>query len=82
MSHAEQDLFTYLEHLSSALGFSGIRIARFLVVCVVFYSSLFVLMSLSLSIVLSVLLRFTAYHYPFGIFKLFMCAYCRPVYNI
>jgi hypothetical protein len=49
---------------------SRIRVARFLIFCVVFCGSLFVICLLS--IVLSVLLRFTASDYPYVIFKLFL----------
>jgi len=52
--------------------FSGVRVARSLVVCVVFCRSLFVPLScFHLTIVLYVFLRFTNSDYPFGIFKLF-----------
>ena len=50
--------------------FSEVRVARSLVFCVVFCTSLLVLFLLV--IVLSTLLRFTNYDYPFGIFKLFL----------
>ena len=56
------------EHLSSTPGFSGVRVAQYLVFCVVFCRSLLVLFLLAL--VLSVL-YFTASDYNFGIFKLF-----------
>ena len=49
-------------------GFSGVRVARSLVLCVRFWRSLLVLF---FAIVLSVL-RFTDSDYPFGIFKLFV----------
>ena len=49
--------------------FNGVHVARYLVLCVVLCRSLFVL--LLLTIVLSVLLRFADFDYPFGIFKLF-----------
>ena len=46
---------------------------RSLVFCVMFCRSLFVLLYyFLLAIVLSPLLRFTDYGYPFGIFKLFL----------
>jgi uncharacterized membrane protein YbhN (UPF0104 family) len=48
--------------------FSGVRVARSLVFCVLFCRSVFVI--LFLVIILSVLLRFTASDYLFGIFKL------------
>ena len=52
--------------------FSGVRVARSLVFCVVFCRSLFVLISPFLIIVLSVLLRSTDFDYPFVFFKLFL----------
>ena len=51
-------------------GFSGGHAARYSVLCVVYYRSLIVLFFL-LVIVLSVILRFAASDYPFGIFNLF-----------
>jgi len=62
------ELPTLPEHLSSPSVFSGVRVTRSLVLCVMFCRSLFVL----LVIVLSVLLRFMDFDYPFGIFKLFL----------
>ena len=53
-------------------GFRGVPVAQSLASCVVFFRSLFVLCSLSLAIVLSVLLLFTYSDYPFDIFKLFL----------
>jgi len=53
--------------------FSGVRVTRSLVVCVMFCKSLFVLFLFV--IVLSVLLRFTDSDYHFGIFKLFVNTY-------
>ena len=58
---------TLPEHPSSPPVFSGIRVARPLVFCVVLCGSLFVLFLLA--IVLSVL-RFTDSDYPFGILDL------------
>jgi hypothetical protein len=52
----EQELLTLLKHLSSLPVFSGVRVTRSLVLCVVFCRSLFV--PLSLIFLLSVLLRF------------------------
>ena len=66
----EQELLTLPERLSSPTVFSGVRVARYLVFCAVFFISLFVLFHLD--IVLSVL-RFTNSDYPFGIFKLLFC---------
>jgi hypothetical protein len=50
--------------------FSGVRVVRSFIICVVFCRSICVLLSF-LVIALSVLLPFTASVYPFGIFKLF-----------
>ena len=73
LSHVEQELLTLSEHMSSSSIFSGVRVAQSLVFCVVFCRSLFCsFVIFLLAIVLSVLLRFTASVYPFGIFKLFL----------
>jgi hypothetical protein len=61
----EQELLTLPYHMSSPPVFSGVRVTRCLVLCVCFVDRGFIL-----AIVLSVLLRFTDYGYPFGIFKL------------
>jgi hypothetical protein len=66
----EQELLTLMEHMSSPLVYSGVRVARSLVFCVMFCRSLFI--HFLLAIVLSALLRFTTSDYPFGIFKLFL----------
>jgi hypothetical protein len=59
--------------LSNQKCFSGVRVARSLVFCVMFCRSLFVLLSFFfLVIVLCVLIRFTASDYPFSIYKLFL----------
>jgi len=58
------------------MGFSGIRVTRSLVLCVCLVDRClcpFVLFLLT--IVLSVLPRFTDSDYPFGIFKLFLHVY-------
>ena len=70
---SSQELLTLPKHMSSPLVFSGIRIAQYLVFCVVFCTSLFVLLGFFfvLPIVLSDLLRFTASDYPFVILKHF-----------
>lgn len=52
--------------------FSGIRVPRSLVSCVVFCRSLLVLFVIFFVIVLSVLLRSTDSDYPLGIFQLFL----------
>ena len=49
--------------------FSDVRVARSLIFCVLFCRSFFVLFSFLFAIVLSVLLRFTASEYTFGILK-------------
>jgi len=59
---------TLPEHLSSSPVFSALRVAQSLVFCVVFCRSMIVLSIFA--IVLSVILRFTASDYPFGIFNL------------
>ena len=68
--HVEQELLILPEHLSSSPVFSSVRVPRSLVFCVCFVDRCFVLFLLA--IVLSVLLRFTDYDYPFGIIKLFI----------
>ena len=65
--HVEQELLNIPEYMSLQPMFSGVRVVRSLVFCVMFCWSFFLLF-LSI-IVLSVLLRFIASHYPFGIFK-------------
>ena len=69
----ELELLTFPEHLSSPPVCSGVHVTRSLVLCVcLIYRCLFFCPFL-LAIVLSVLLRFMDSHYPFGIFKLFLC---------
>ena len=69
----ELELLTFPEHLSSPPVCSGVHVTRSLVLCVcLIYRCLFFCPFL-LAIVLSVLLRFMDFHYPFGIFKLFLC---------
>jgi len=63
-------LFTLPEHINSLPVFSGVRVARSLVFCVVFCRSLFVLFLLA--IVLLILLQLTNYDFLFGVFKLFL----------
>jgi len=68
----EQELSTLPGHLCSPSVFSGVRVTRSLVLCVMFCRSLFALLSFFLlASVLSILLWFTNYDYPFGISKLF-----------
>ena len=66
----EQELLTFPEHMRSSLVFSGVRVTRSLVLCVMLRRSLFVLFLLT--IVLSVLLRFKDSDNPIGIFKPFL----------
>jgi hypothetical protein len=57
--------------MSSSSGLSEVRVTRSLVLFVMSCRSLFVLLSFFfLAIVLSFLLRFMDFDYPFGIFKL------------
>ena len=67
----EQELLTLLVHLSSSPVYSGVRVTRSLVLCVIFCRSLFLLLLFLLAILLSVL-RYMDSDYPFGIFKLFL----------
>ena len=69
-----------MEHLSSPTDFSGVRVARFFVFCVVFCRSLFVLFHLL--IVLSVLLQFIYSDYPFVIFLTFFCLRHLPMFRL
>jgi hypothetical protein len=64
-----QELLTFPHHLGSSSVFIGVGVVRSLVFYVMFCSSLFVLFRLT--IVLSVLLPFTASDYNFGFFKLY-----------
>jgi len=69
----EQELPILQGNLRSFQVFSGFRVARSLVFCVVFYRSLLALLSFFLLVIVpSVFLRFTDSDYPFGIFKLFL----------
>ena len=59
--------------------FSGVCVTRSLVLCVCFVDRCLSFCLFHLAIVVSVL-RFTDYHYPFGIFKFFLkelTVYCR-----
>ena len=67
MSLVEQELLTIPEHLRSPPVFSGIRVARSLVFCVMFCRSLFIIFLLA--VMLAVLLRFMDI---FGVFKFFL----------
>ena len=73
----ERELLTPTEHISPPPVISGVLGTIALVVCFVICPFVLFL----LAIVLSVLLRYTDYNYPFGIFKLFRSSfnvhYCR-----
>jgi len=56
-SHGEQELLTLLEHLSSSPVFRGVHVAGFLVFCVMFCRSLFVLFLLAIVFCLSFILQ-------------------------
>jgi hypothetical protein len=60
----EQEPLTLQEHLSSPSVFSGVRVTRSLVFCVMFFRSLFVLF---LSAVMLSVLRFMDSDCPFGV---------------
>jgi hypothetical protein len=76
VSHVEQKLHIHLEHISSPPVFSGVRVARFLDLYVMFCRSLFFLLAIVFFFDLRLLitslwyLRFTASDYPFGILDL------------
>jgi hypothetical protein len=63
-----QELITLPGHMSWPLVFSGVRVTRSLVLCECFINRC--LSICTFSFVLSVLLRYTDYDCPFGIFKL------------
>ena len=75
MPLVEQELLTLPEYLNSSSVFSGVRVARSLVVCVCFVDRCLPLYAFLFGIVLSFLLRYTNSDYPFGIFKLFLCIF-------
>jgi hypothetical protein len=56
---ANQELLTLPEHLSSPPVFNGVRVTRFLVLCVCFVDRCLFFCTFRLAIVLSVLLRYT-----------------------
>ena len=70
MPLVEQELPTLQEHLSSPPVFSGVRVTRSLVCCVIFCRSLF-----GLSFHLRILIA------PFGIFKLLLDYMCMDIYT-
>jgi len=77
VSHVEHELITLPQRNSSPPVFSGVRVVRSLVFCVMFYISLFVLFAIVLSV-----LRLTASDYPFGFFKHFLCGYRSPMMHV
>jgi hypothetical protein len=66
----DQELRTLPEYLSSSPVFSGVQVTRSLVVCVCFVYRCLSFFIFILVIVLSGLLRFRVFDYPFRIFKL------------
>ena len=76
VSPVEQELRTFPEHMSSPPVFSGVRVTQSLVLCVCYVdrclSCCFFFFIWSL--MLYVLLQFTHFDYPLGIFKLFFSA--------
>jgi hypothetical protein len=87
VSLMEQELLTLPEHLSSPRLIVGFVVTRSLVLCVCFVDRCVYFCVFLLTIVLSVLLRFTDSDYPFDIFKdllsslclSFMCMFCRSL---
>jgi hypothetical protein len=65
----ERQLPTLPKHMRLPPDLNGVRVARSLGFCAMFYRSLFVLFLLAT--VFSVLLRYTASDYPFDFFKYF-----------
>ena len=68
----EQELLTLPEHMSSRPVFNGVHVTRSLLLRVCFVDRCLSFVFFLLTIVLSVLLRYTDSDYPFGIFKLFL----------
>ena len=64
-------------HARFRLVFSGVHVTRSLVLCVCYVYHCLSFCFFLLAIVLSVLLLFTDYDYPFVIFKLFLCNVCH-----
>jgi hypothetical protein len=75
MPLVEQELLTFLGHLSSPPSFSGIRVTRSLVVCVCFVDRCLSLCPFSFGHCVFCLFRYTDSDYQFGIFKLFLHTY-------
>jgi hypothetical protein len=75
MQLVEQELFTFLGHLSSPPGFSGIRVTRSLVVCACFVDRCLSLCPFSFGHCVFCPFRYTDSDYQFGIFKLFLHTY-------
>ena len=78
--NSKHQLLTSTEHMSSPSDFSGVRVARSLVLCVMFYRWLFVLCLVA--IVISALFQSTDSDYPFGSFKLSLINVRLHVYYI
>ena len=71
-SLVEKELFALPEHLSSPHVFSGVRVTRSLVLYVCFVDRCLLLLYFFFWPLCSVLLRYTDFDYPSGIFKLFL----------
>ena len=72
VSLVEQKLHTILEHMSSAPVFSGVRVTWSFILYLCFDIVVRPFVLFLLTILLSVLFRYTDSDYPFGIFKLFL----------
>ena len=79
VSHVDEDIHTYPEHLSSPQVLRGVCVARSLGFCVIFFGSLFVLFHLAM--LLSVL-RFMASGYFVGIFNRFCMDKMIDIVNV
>ena len=79
VSHVEQELLTLPEHPCLLPDFRGLRVARSLGFCVMFYGSLFVLLSYFVWSLCCLVLRFTASDYPFDIYKFFLAPLVRYI---
>ena len=76
VSHVEQELLTIWEHLRLSAVFSGVRVAKSLVFCVIFCRSLFILLFFFFwPLCCLSFLQFTTSDYHCCIFKLFLYQY-------
>jgi hypothetical protein len=78
----EQEQLTVPEHLCSRQVISGFLVTRSLVICVCFVDGCFCpFVVFHSDFLLSVLLRYTDFYYPFGIFKFFLALVVSSLYN-